>query len=114
MDKKKVLLIAGTGTLGGSTYPELVKLGYHVDVISLEDYRSVTPQLDFIKARADLAFLEKLFAKRGRYAAVVDFIHTPDIEALKPRMDLILANTDQFVYLSSYRTYADRERTVTE
>ena len=52
---KKVLLIAGTGTLGASAYPELVKLGYHVDVISLEDYASVTPRLDFIKARADLA-----------------------------------------------------------
>ena len=111
---KKVLLIAGTGTLGGSAYPELVKLGYHVDVISLEDYKSVSPRLDFIKARADLPFLERLFAERGRYDAVVDFIHTPDIEALKPRMDLILAHTDQFVYLSSYRTYADRESLVTE
>lgn len=111
---KKVLLIAGTGTLGGSAYPELVKLGYHVDVISLEDYKSVSPRLDFIKARADLPFLKRLFAERGRYDAVVDFIHTPDIEALKPRMDLILAHTDQFVYLSSYRTYADRESLVTE
>ena len=111
---KKVLLIAGTGTLGGSAYPELAKLGYHVDVISLEDYKSVSPRLDFIKARADLPFLERLFAERGRYDAVVDFIHTPDIEALKPRMDLILAHTDQFVYLSSYRTYADRESLVTE
>lgn len=111
---RKVLLIAGTGTLGGSTYPELVKLGYRVDVISLEDYRSVTPRLEFIRARADLTFLKEFFAARGRYDAVVDFIHTPDIEALKPRMDLILANTDQFVYLSSYRTYSDRDRVVTE
>ena len=111
---KKVLLIAGTGTLGGSAYPELMKLGYQVDIISLEDYKSVSPRLDFIKARADLPFLERIFAERGRYDAVVDFIHTPDIEALKPRMDLILAHTDQFVYLSSYRTYADRESLVTE
>lgn len=111
---KKVLLIAGTGTLGASTYPELVKLGYRVDVISLEEYRSVTPSLEFIKAKADLEFLERFFAERGRYEAVVDFIHTPDLEALKRRMDVILSHTDQFVYLSSYRTYADRERIVTE
>ena len=111
---KRVLLIAGTGTLGASAYPELVKLGYHVDVISLEDYASVTPRLDFIKARADLDYLKSFFAERGRYAAVVDFIHTPDVELLKRRMDVILANTDQFVYLSSYRTYADLERVVTE
>jgi len=111
---KKVLLIAGTGTLGGSAYPELVRLGYHVDVISLENYRSVTPWLEFVAARADLAFLKEFFAARGRYDAVVDFIHTPDIGALKSRMDLILAHTDQFVYLSSYRTYSDRDRVVTE
>ena len=111
---KKVLLIAGAGTLGGSTYPELVKLGYHVDVISLEDYASVTPFLTFVKARADLGFLKGFFAERGRYAAIVDFVHTPDIEALKPRMDLILANTDQYVYLSSYRTYSDVDAVVTE
>ena len=111
---KRVLLIAGTGTLGASAYPELVRLGCRVDVISLEDYKSVTPSIDFIKARADVGFLSRFFAERGRYAAVVDFIHTPDIEALKRRMDLILSHTDQFVYLSSYRTYADRDRVVTE
>ena len=111
---KRVLLIAGTGTLGASAYPELVKLGYHVDVISLEDYRSVTPRLDFIRASADTDYVAKFFAERGRYDAVVDFIHTPDIGALKRRMDVILANTDQFVYLSSYRTYSDRDRVITE
>ena len=111
---KRVLLIAGTGTLGASAYPELVKLGYRADVVSLEDYKSVTSRLEFIRARADLDWLKGFFAERGRYAAVVDFIHTPDVELLKRRMDLILAHTDQFVYLSSYRTYADRDRVVTE
>ena len=111
---KKALLIAGAGTLGASTYPELVRLGWKVDVVSLEDYKSVTPRLDFIKAKADRAFLEKLFAERGRYDAVVDFVLTVDVEELKKRMDLILANTDQFVYVSSYRTYADKDRVVTE
>ena len=111
---KKALLIAGSGTLGASTYPELVRNGWKVDVVSLEDYKSVSPRLDFIKARADYAYLEKLFAERGRYDAVVDFVLTVDVEELKKRMDLILANTDQFVYVSSYRTYSDRDSTVTE
>lgn len=111
---KKALLIAGTGTLGASTYPELVRLGWKVDVISLEDYTSVTPRLDFIKANADTDYLAKFFEERGRYDAVVDFVLTVDVEALKKRMDLILANTDQFVYVSSYRTYSDRDSTVTE
>jgi len=112
--KKKVLLIAGTGTLGASAYPELVKLGYHVDVISLEDYRSVSPALDFIRASADTDYLETFFAERGRYDAVVDFLHTPEKAALERRQDLILAHTDQFVYLSSYRTYSSHDRVITE
>jgi len=111
---KKVLLIAGTGTLGASAYPELVALGHHVDVVSLEDYKSVSPSLDFVKASADTAYLAQFFAERGRYDAVVDFIHTPEKAALERRIDLILENTDQFVFLSSYRTYADDGKTVTE
>jgi len=111
---KRILLIAGTGTLGASAYPELVALGHRVDVISLEAYQSVTPRLDFIRASADLDYLTEFFASHGRYDAVVDFIHTPDVDLLKRRMDLILSHTDQFVYLSSYRTYSDRDRIVTE
>ena len=110
---KKILLIAGTGTLGGSTYPELVRLGSAVDVISLEDYSSVNCRLNFIKARADLDYLTRFLDGR-RYDAIVDFVHTRETEDLKKRMDLLLAHTDQFVYLSSYRTYADIDRVITE
>lgn len=116
--EKKALLIAGAGTLGGSTYPELVRLGWHVDVISLESFASVTPRLGFYKARADLDYLKAFFAEHGRYDAIVDFVHTPDLtpglDLIKPRINLLLANTDQFVYLSSYRTYADVDKLVTE
>lgn len=116
--EKKALLIAGAGTLGGSTYPELVRLGWHVDVISLENFSSVSTQLGFYKARADLDYLKAFFAEHGRYDAIVDFVHTPDrtpdLEVLAPRINLLLANTDQFVYLSSYRTYADVDKLVTE
>ena len=115
---KRALLIAGAGTLGGSTYPDLVRLGWHVDVVSLENFASVTPRLGFYTAWADLSWLAAFFAEHGRFDAVVDFVHvkdlTPDLVELKPRMDLIRANTDQYVYLSSYRTYADVDSFVTE
>ena len=105
--RKRVLLIGGTGTLGGSTYPELLRLGYDVDAVSLEDFSSVSPRLRFLKGRADLSFLERLFKEIPRYSAIIDFIHTPDIAALKSRISLLLEHTDQFVFLSSYRTYSD-------
>jgi len=110
---KNVLLVAGTGTLGGSAYPELVKLGCCVDVISLEDFASVTPRLRFIKADAGTANMEKFLDGR-RYDAIVDFLHTPKTDALKRRISLMLDHTDQFVFLSSYRTYSGRDKVITE
>lgn len=110
---KNVLLIAGAGTLGEPTYRELLRLGYAVDVISLEDYARVNRRLNFVKARADLAFLER-FLDGKRYDAIVDFVHTRDSDALRRRFDLLLERTDQFVYLSSYRTYADLDPVITE
>lgn len=112
-EKKKVLLVAGTGTLGGSTYPELVRLGYEVDVLSLEDYENVCAALHFIRADATTEYLAD-FLRNRRYAAIVDFVHTVDTDALKRRIDLLLAHTDQFVFVSSYRTYANRDKVITE
>ena len=44
--RKRVLLIGGTGTLGGSTYPELLRLGYDVDAVGkLESFVLVIPEI---------------------------------------------------------------------
>ena len=110
---KRVLLVAGTGTLGGPTYSELVKLGYAVDVISLEDFASVTPRLSFLKADASTDRMQKFLDGR-RYDAIVDFIHVPEKGPQARRIDLMLEHTDQFVFLSSYRTYSGRDRVITE
>lgn len=112
-DTKRVLLVAGTGTLGGPAYAELVKLGYSVDVISLEDFKSVTPRLSFLKADASTDKMEGFLDGR-HYDAIVDFLHVPGEDAQKRRIDLMLGHTDQFVFLSSYRTYSDRDRIITE
>ena len=110
---KDVLLIAGTGTLGGPTYMELVRLGWSVDVISLEDFASVTPRLKFIKANATTESMAKFLDGR-RYAAIVDFMHVPEPNEQGRRIDIMLDHTDQFVFLSSYRTYTGRDKVVTE
>ena len=74
---RHVLLVAGTGTLGGPAYAELVKLGYSVDIISLEDFASVTPRLLFLKADASTDRMEK-FLEGRHYDAIVDFLHVVD------------------------------------
>ena len=111
---KKALLIAGAGTLGGAVYPELLLRGWAVDVVSLEDFQSVMPQLRFIRADANRATLERLLAETPHYAAIVDFLHIADPEEQRRRIDLCLAHTDQFVFLSSSRAYSDAGGLVTE
>ena len=113
MEPKRILLVAGTGSLGGPTYAELVRLGFSVDVISLEDFASVIPRLSFLRADASTEMMEKFLDGR-RYDAIVDFFHVPEREAQRRRIDLMLDHTDQFVFLSSYRTYSSRDSVITE
>ncbi len=100
--KKRVLLIAGGGTLGGYATMELLKRGYAVDVIALNECVSFNRNLTWIQKRVDDDLLAELF-KAHRYDAIVDFIHYRDHEAYKPRCEMLLSNTDQLVFLSSYR-----------
>ncbi len=113
MEKKRILLIAGAGTLGGYASRELLKLGWQVDVIALEDYRSCTSALTYYRERVSDDLLKRLFAEH-HYDAIVDFIHYSNPETYPVRGKLLLENTDQLIFLSSYRTYADREHPVRE
>lgn len=103
---KRVLLIAGGGTLGSYVAKELLAKGAYVDVICLEDNTSDNDRLRYFKHRVSLEVLSDLF-KETRYDGVVDFIHYTDIEEYKPFYELIMKNTEQLIFLSSYRVYAD-------
>ena len=113
MNRKRALLIAGGGTLGSYATRELLKKGWAVDVILLEKRVSLSPRLRYITARVDDALLRKLFSET-RYDTVIDFIHYPDPAAYRQRADLLLGNTDQLIFLSSYRVYANEETPVKE
>lgn len=49
MMNRKVLLVAGGGTIGTYTCGELLNQGHFVDVICLEDKKSDNEKLNFIK-----------------------------------------------------------------
>lgn len=108
MEKRRVLLIAGGGTLGSYAALELLRQGCKVDVIALEELVSYNRDLKYICARVDDELLKKLFAE-NHYDAIVDFIHYRDAEAYESRGRLLMDNTDHLVFLSSYRVYADEE-----
>lgn len=110
---KKVLLIGGGGTLGTYTATELLKKGYYVDTICLENKVSETAQQKFYKGEATLNFLEKFL--RGKiYDGIVNFIHYPDADVYPPVHRLLIGHTGHLIVLSSYRVYADEQHPVTE
>ena len=108
----KILVIGGTGALGTYLVPELVRRGNRVDVASLDDRSSSDPDLRYIKIDAkNLDNLKELL--KNKYDAIVDFMlyYTSEFRA---RYELFLENTGHYIYLSTYRIYADSETLITE
>lgn len=110
---KKVLLIAGGGTLGTYTAEELLRLGHRVDILCLEDKVSDNNNLRYYKANATLDYLKDLFRK-NHYDGVVNFIHYPNYEDYIPYHELLSQDTEHLIFLSSYRVYADLQHPIAE
>lgn len=111
--KKKILILGGTGAMGVYLVPELLEMGYAIDVITLDDAISHHPDLTYRKANAKdpAAIAEQL--KKG-YDAVVDFMVYPTKEEYETFLPLYLKNTEHYLFFSSYRVYADEEHPVKE
>lgn len=110
---KRVLLIAGGGTLGKYTAEELLQLGCAVEVICLEDMKSDNENLKFYKSYATYEFLSRLFEK-NHYDGIINFVHYVSIEEYKKIHQLLIKNTNHLIFLSSYRVYADQEHPIRE
>ena len=67
LNGKRILLIAGGGTLGTYTGEELLRLGATVEVICPEEKVSTNERLIFHRAFATDEVLTKLFAKNRYY-----------------------------------------------
>lgn len=110
---KRVLLIAGGGTLGTYVSEELLRLGASVEVICPEEKISCHERLRFHQSLATEELLQSLFAQT-RYDAIINFIHYKNPEDYKAIHPLLIANTDHLIFLSSYRVYADEQHPITE
>lgn len=73
MSKKKILVPGGTGAMGVYLIPELLHLGYAVDVVSLDDIKSDNPDLRYFKANFKDPAVRSEFLKND-YDAIVDFM----------------------------------------
>ena len=110
---KRVLLIAGGGTLGTYVSEELLSLGIDVEVICPEEKISTSEHLTFHRSLATRELLLDLFSRK-HYDGIVNFIHYNEVEDYREIHPLLIANTDHLIFLSSYRVYADMQHPITE
>ena len=110
---KKILLVAGGGTLGTYVYKELLEKGAFVDVICLEECVSDHPRLTFYRENVTVDFLNS-FLRDRHYDGIVNFIHYKTAEEYAPVHEVLMQKTDHLIFLSSYRVYANEQIPVTE
>ena len=102
---KTVLVLGGTGAMGRYVVPELLKMGFAVDVLALENIVSDNPKLKYVVGNVkDEGVLENLLQKR--YDGIVDFMSYKYAE-FESVYKLFLDNTDHYIFLSSCRVFAD-------
>lgn len=108
----KILVLGGTGAMGVYLVPELVEMGHRVDVVATDSVVSCDPRVNYIVGDAmNDEYIAKLFKKK--YDACVDFMLYPT-EHFKRRAPMFLSAVKHYIYLSSYRVYANEETPITE
>lgn len=110
---KRILLIGGTGTLGSYVASDLLLTGYHVDSIARRAMTVYNRNYTYIQGMVDDELLQSLFSK-NHYDCIVDFSEYPDWKKYPERGELLMKNSDQLIFLSSYRVYADQQHPITE
>lgn len=101
-----VLLLGGTGAMGRYLAPLLADAGYRVSVTSRSSRSSDDPRIEYVRGGAkDPAFLSGVLGSRP-WGAVVDFMVWGSEEFRGVYREL-LSSCGQYVFLSSYRVFAD-------
>lgn len=114
MEQKKVLVLGGTGAMGVYVVPALLAKGYKVDVVSLDDVKSDNPNLRYIQvANAKVEDTIREIVEGAGYDGIIDFMLYAT-KTFTTRHKLLLDNCKHYIYLSSYRVYADEEHPITE
>ena len=110
--QKRILVLGGTGAMGVYLIPKLRERGFCVTCVSFDDVKSGDPDLTYIKADAkDPGFREKLLAPG--WDGIVDFMiyRTPEFREVYKSF---LEKTNHYIYLSTYRVYANEEHPIRE
>ncbi len=108
----KILVLGGTGAMGVDLVKILDERGENVTVTSRSERKSEFNNVRYVKGDAhDTTFLQSLLVEK--YDAIVDFM-VYNTEEFKSRRDFLLDATNQYLFLSSSRVYADSKTPITE
>ncbi len=107
----KILILGGTGAMGVSLVEFLARNGSEVVVTSRKQHQN-KKNITYIKGNAhNMEFLGELL--KENFDVIVDFmIYT--LEELQERKDLLLSSTQQYLFLSSSRVYAESNEPIEE
>jgi len=104
-ERKRILLLGGTGAIGTHVAPELIRRGFSVAVTSREPHEQDGTGISYRQGNAkDDTFLDALLEEG--FDAIVDFM-IYSTEAFQKRAEKLLKHTAHYVFLSSYRVYGD-------
>lgn len=101
----RILILGGTGAMGIHVSHLLVQMGHQVVVTSRRQHASENSNLAYRVGNAkNQTFLNGLLTEH--WDTIIDFMiwSTPEF---KERVQSFLESTSQYVFLSSYRVYAD-------
>ena len=107
-----VLIFGGTGAMGIHLVSNLALKGVNC-VVTSRRHQINRENIDYVVGDAhNKDFIKSLFVNH-KFDAIVDFMKysTRDFE---DRLNLLLSNTKQYIYLSSSRVYAESQEALTE
>ena len=108
----QVLILGGTGAMGIHLVQLLVNKGI-VTFVTSRKHRKSDGNLQYIQGNAHNIDFIKNILESNEWDSIVDFM-TYNTQTFKERVDLLLNNTKQYIFLSSARVYADSEQSITE
>lgn len=114
----RILILGGTGAMGKHLVTILTTMGHEVYVTTrssknkADDNQGAVKKVTYIIGDAhDNLFIKKLLNEQ--WNVIVDFMAYTE-EEFKQKMMLLLKNTEQYIFLSSARVYADSDEAITE
>lgn len=109
---KRALLLGGTGAMGVYLAPELLRRGYIVDITTRKGGKSGI-NINYITGNAkDTSFIESVL-KKNSYDVIVDFM-VYSTDEFRDRVELLLKNTKHYIFLSTYRVFANQDKFIAE